>query len=43
MRLAVKQDGTRESNKEINKLTVVVNESYENFVANYQKDLELNY
>ncbi|MDD2871287.1 MAG: DEAD/DEAH box helicase family protein [Candidatus Gracilibacteria bacterium] len=43
MRLAVKQDGTRELNKEINKLTVVVNESYENFVKNYQKDLEINY
>lgn len=43
MRLSVKQDWTRELNKEINKLTVVVNESYENFVKNYQKDLELNY
>lgn len=43
MRLAVKQDWQREFSKELNKLTVVVNESYENFVKNYQKDLEENY
>lgn len=43
MRLSVNQNWEREFNKEINKLTVVVNESYESFVTNYQKDLEENY
>ncbi len=43
MRLAVKQDWQREFSKELNKLSVVVNESYEDFVTNYQRDLEDNY
>lgn len=43
MRLSVNQNGLREFSKELNKLTVVVNESYETFVKNYQLDLETNY
>ena len=40
LRLAVNQDGERVSDYNVNTLTVMANESYEEFVANLQKELE---
>lgn len=40
LRLAVKQDGTRTSGFDINTLTVMANESYEDFAKGLQKEYE---
>ncbi|WP_059173778.1 type III restriction-modification system endonuclease [Bacillus sp. FJAT-27445] len=40
LRLAVNQDGERVDDYNINTLTVMANESYEEFVANLQKEME---
>ncbi len=40
LRLAVNQDGVREKGFEINTLTVMASESYEDFVENLQKEIE---
>ncbi len=40
MRLCVNQDGERQQGFEINSLTVMANESYEQFAANLQKEYE---
>lgn len=40
LRLAVNQKGERVYGKDINTLTVMVNESYEDFVTNLQKEME---
>jgi len=40
LRLAVNQDGEREADYNVNTLTVMANESYEEFVANLQTEME---
>ena len=40
LRLPVNQDGDRISDKQINRLTVVANESFENFARGLQSDIE---
>lgn len=40
LRLAVNQDGERVSDYNVNTLTVMANESYEEFVSNLQKEVE---
>lgn len=40
LRLAVNQDGERVYGHDVNTLTVMVNESYEDFVTNLQKEIE---
>lgn len=40
LRLAVNQSGEREADYNVNTLTVMANESYEDFVANLQKEME---
>jgi len=40
LRLPVKQDGERSYDKQINRLTVVANESFENFARGLQSDIE---
>ena len=43
VRLAVNQDGDRVRDEHINILTVIANESYENYVSQYQDELESEY
>lgn len=43
VRLAVRQDGERVHDEAINRLTVVANESYEAFVAQYQREIASEY
>lgn len=40
LRLAVDQNGERVQDYNVNTLTVMANESYEEFVANLQKEME---
>lgn len=40
LRLAVNQNGEREADYSVNTLTVMANESYEDFVTNLQKEIE---
>ena len=40
MRIAVNQDGERVHGFEVNTLTVMANESYEDFVSQLQKEIE---
>ena len=43
MRLAINQQGDRVRDENVNVLTVIANESYENYVAKYQTELEIEY
>ncbi|MBC7876570.1 MAG: DEAD/DEAH box helicase family protein [Anaerolineales bacterium] len=43
VRLAINQEGDRVRDENVNVLTVIANESYENYVAKYQGELENEY
>jgi type III restriction enzyme len=43
VRLAINQQGDRVRDEHVNTLTVIANESYENYVAKYQTELENEY
>ncbi|MBI5353699.1 MAG: DEAD/DEAH box helicase family protein [Chloroflexi bacterium] len=43
VRLAINQEGDRVRDEQVNVLTVIANESYENYVSKYQTELENEY
>jgi len=43
VRLAINQQGDRDRDEHVNVLTVIANESYENYVSKYQSELETEY
>lgn len=43
VRLAINQEGDRVRDEQVNVLTVITNESYENYVSKYQTELENEY